>query len=160
MINEAFDDDIPDDTDYTEPAPESVERPAGQFKRMLNDREIWFKPPIHGQFAAFKRYRETLAARYEVLSVKARKKPSVETLEQIRELAERIDMATLEFFEGILADPDDADWVALEMIGGRVTVTQIHNVLFVDDDPDDDTVVPAPAKKPAKKAANASRTRR
>lgn len=173
-LNEVFDDDIPDDDDIVaEPEaarivedPEIVEeRPVGQFSRVIAGRTIWFKPAVAGQFAAFRRYREVLARRYEVLAVKARKSPSVEMLNQIAELAEKIDLTTLEFAESLLADPNDADFIAMEMIGGRVTMIDIQNVLFRDPEPDDDQdpvqkTKPVRKQTASKKAANAKRTQR
>jgi len=165
MINEEFDDDIPDEDGRDEIVPETV-RPAGSFKRTLADRVLWFKPPIPGQFGAFKRYREVLARRFEVLSVKARKNPSLEMLNEISDLSEKIDLTTLEFFESMLINTDDVDFVAMEMIGGRVTMADVHNVMFFSDPEPEDDVAPVvkpktPRKQTAsKKAANAARTRR
>lgn len=163
IINEAFDDDIPDD--YTEAAPEPVERPVGQFKRVLHGRPIWFKAPIPGQFNAFKRYRESLARRYEAIQARANKTRDVQLLSDLQGLADKIELSTLEFFEALLADEADADFIAMEMIGGRVTMEDIHDLMFRSEDPEDDqepVQKPKPARKQtaSKKAANAKRTQR
>lgn len=165
ITNQEFDEDIPDEVEETEPAPEPVERPAGQFKRVLHGRPIWFKAPIPGQFNAFKRYRESLARRYELIQVRAKKTRDLEMLEELQELADKIEMSTLEFFEALLADENDADFIAIEMIGGRVTMEDIHDLMFRSEDPDDDQE-PVRKEKPvrkqpaSKKAANAKRTQR
>ena len=171
ITNEAFDDDIPDETEIDAmmeagtPVEIVTERPAGQFSRMLAGREIWFKAPIPGQFSAFKRYRETLARRYEVISVRAEKTRNIELIQELRDLHDKIEMSTLEFFEALLVDEDDIDFVALEMISGRVTMDDIHVVMFGEQEPEDDQE-PVKKSKPVrkqpatKKAANAKRTQR
>lgn len=168
MINETFDDDIPDDDELTiEPV---HEEPKGDFSRTLDGRTIWFNAPIPGQFHAWKRHRESLISRFEKLRKRAETETTLEMLRELSEVSEKLDMLTLELVESLMVSGDDVDFVAMGMVGGRITMIDIHQVLFGDPEPDDDQPdAPKPPKKKIpkkvtaakkKNTANASRTRR
>lgn len=167
MINETFDDDIPDEeTHLGEPVTAKDPEPKGDFKRVLSGRDVWFNAPIPGQFHAWKRYRAGLAAKYEVLKVRAKKNPGQDVLNELVQMSEKFDLTTLELIESLIVNPDDVDFIQFEMISGRITMSHLYAVLFGEEEPDDDTE-PAPRAKrtPAKKAvpkktANATRTKK
>ena len=159
MINEVFDDDVDD----SEVEPEVVAK--GDFKRTLAGREIWFNSPLPGQFNAWKRYRESLKRRFDVIKVQAKKNSDMASYRELSELSEKFDISTLEFVESLLVDEADVDFIAMEMISGRVTTVDIQNVLFTDEEPEDDAEPEVKAKAPkkitaSKAAANAKRTRK
>lgn len=165
MINQEFDDDIPDEDEFIIDPGALPEKPKGDFSRTLGGRVIWFNSPIPGQFHAWRRHRESLGRRFEKVKVKAKDNPTLEVLRELSELSEQFDLDTLELVESLMTDEADTDFLAREMISGRVTMIEIHRVLFGDPEPDDDEI-PAPkppkAKIPkkvtaAKKAANAKR---
>lgn len=173
MINQEFDDDIPDESEEEilaafEAGEKGTTAPKGDFSRVMAGRTIWFKSPIPGQFHAWKRHRESLVRRFEKIKVQAKKNPSLEVLRDLSELSEKFDIDTLELVESLMVNQDDIDFVATEMIGGRITISAIHQVLFGDPGPDDDQE-PAPVKKaapkkiggkPAKRTANVTRVKK
>lgn len=149
MINEAFDEEV-------------GEEPIGDHKRILAGRDVWLRNPVPGQFTAWKRYRENLIDKFTAIKVKAAKKPTPELVGQLQDIAEKLDLTTIELFESLVVREDDVDFLQMQMIAGKFTVKDMFAALFTDDEPEDDVEPPVVQKKPkpVKKAANAARTRR
>lgn len=156
-FNEVVDDEVGEDE---VPAVAEPEKPKGDFSRVLSGREIWFNSPIPGQFRAWRRYQESLGARFEAIKVRAQKAKTIRELQELTELSEKFDLSTLGLVESLLVDPDDADFIAMEMISGRVTVSDIHQVLFGDPAPEDDQEPERKPRKAARKTANVKRTKK
>lgn len=168
MINQEFDDDIPDEDEFlvdqdvtnhlVKVYEDKPEEPKGDFSRTLSGRVIWFNSPIPGQFHAWRRHRESLSRRFDKIKVKAKAEPSLEVLRELSQLSEQFDLDTLELVESLMTSEDDKDFVAREMISGRVTMQEIHRVLFGDPEPDDDQPEPVkPAKKTIPKKVTAAK---
>lgn len=159
MINQPFDDDVDDDAEIDPVIPEA---PVGEYMRVLADREVWFNSPKPGQFSAWQRYRETLVDRFYQIKKRAGESPGVKDLLALKDVAEKLDLITIELFESLVVRPEDVDFIAMQMISGKVTVNDLNKVLFGgDEDPEDDQAPKVAVKKAAKKAAaNAKRTKR
>lgn len=168
ILNEVFDEEIPDETEEDldammqsgTPVEIVTEKPEGDFKHVIGGRDIWFNAPLAGQFHAWKRYRASLETRYAVIRVKAKKSPSLEVLRELADMSEKFDLATLEFVESLIVNPDDVDFLQFEMISGRATMNDMYRILFGDPGPEDDQAPAPKPRKPAKKVANAKRARK
>lgn len=134
------------------------------FEYTVKGRECVFKKISKSQIIMLKRYIESL----QLKSVKAQ---TEEDLESLVQLAAKMNEATWTTIESQFTDPQDLEWVQLEIIAGRMKEEDLlpllsngHKNVTPDDDADP---VPAkrpgrkaPAKKAAKKAAPAPRAKR
>lgn len=164
MINQPFDEDVDDDDATIDPV--IPEKPIGEYSRVLADREIWFNSPKPGQFSAWQRYRQTLVEKFYKIRKRAGNDPETKDLLELKDVAEKLDLITIELFESLVVRPEDVDFIAMQMIAGKVTVSDLNKVLFGGgDEPEDDEApkIKKAAAKPRaykKAAANAKRTKR
>ena len=144
-LNEEFDDEVGDDEVI-----EVVDEPKGDMSRTVAGRTIWFRSALPGQFHAWRRYRESLKTRFDVVKIRAKKKPTEADLRLLMEISQKFDLSTLELVESLVVDPADVEFLQLGMISGKVTMADIASVLFADDDvPEDDVEVALKPRKPA-----------
>ena len=165
MINEEVDEIGADEADEAietnEPVP-VVDRPVGSWAKTFAGREIWFKPPSRGQIQALKRAHTVFSREVEAAS-------EDEDVERLRSVVGEFNDMALDLVDSMYLYPEDRKFILGALVRGEVEPGDLMGLLFGNDEPDDDEE-PVPVKpkgKPkgarpaqAKKAANASRTRR
>lgn len=137
---------------------------AGTFEYTIKDRLCVFKRISKSQIIMLQRYIQSLQQKSAVAQ-------GAEDLDALIKLAAKMNEATWTTIESQFTNPDDLEWVQLEIIAGRMQEEDLlpllsngHKRTETEDDADPAPAKrpgrKAPARKPAAKTANPSRAKR
>lgn len=125
---------------------------ADTFEYPVNGRTLILRKISHAQIEMLRRYIDNMT-RQSTAALAA------EDVATAMELAQKMTRATWTTVESQFINPDDLEWVQLEVLAGRIEEKDLmplllngHKVPVVDDDAD-----PIPAKRPGRKAAAAKK---
>jgi hypothetical protein len=162
MINEEFDEEAAEDFDPAVLVREAEEpaRPEGAWSRTLAGREIWFRPITSTQRSALRRFHQATVKQLNVLA------PGDD--DAAIKLANEFYDAVHEFVDSLFLDDADRRELLKAQLRGDMDDQELLKFVLYGEDPADDDAEPVSKPKPvkaanpakAKKAANASRTRR
>lgn len=127
---------------------------ADTFEYVINGRTMVFNKMHKGKIGMLERHIESLQRRSQVAQ-------DAEDVEALIKLAKKMNDATWTTVESQFTDPEDLDWVQVEIIAGRLDEGDLlpllsngRKIVIPDDDADPAPAAKRPGRKaPAKKAA-------